>query len=181
MAGMSGTALVRVAPPLGLLGVLAVAMALTLSLLHAPEAVRTQARELAPTRHAASAPRVEVGVPPDALEAARAFVSTAVVRRDLGRAWKLAAPSLRAGLSRKQWLTGAIPVVPYPADLSATLYKVLDVHGRHVLLGVVMQPAGHPELAPVVFALGLERYLAGDWRADYWAPYAAGAGFTPKD
>jgi len=50
------------------------------------------------------------------------FVRTAVRRQDLGASWPLVHPALKQGLSRKQWLTGAIPVVasvagnPVPID-----------------------------------------------------------------
>jgi hypothetical protein len=43
------------------------------------------------------------------------FVRTAVKREDLAASWKLVHPGLKQGLTRRQWLTGAIPVVPFPA------------------------------------------------------------------
>src|SRR5437870_4017395 len=44
------------------------------------------------------------------------FIQTAVARNHLAEAWKLTAPSLKAGVSYAQWLKGDIPVVPYPVD-----------------------------------------------------------------
>jgi hypothetical protein len=43
------------------------------------------------------------------------FVRTAVNRKDLAASWPLVHPGLKQGLTREQWLTGAIPVVPFPA------------------------------------------------------------------
>src|SRR5438067_11978535 len=43
------------------------------------------------------------------------FIRTAVARQHVARSWPLAAPSLRAGVTRKEWNRGDLPVVPYPA------------------------------------------------------------------
>ena len=51
-----------------------------------------------------------------ALETARDFLRTAVLRRHVERSWPLTSPKLRQGLSRRQWATGNIPVIPYPAS-----------------------------------------------------------------
>src|SRR2546430_6038386 len=45
----------------------------------------------------------------------RGFIRSAVARHDVAASWDLAGPSLRSGVTRRQWATGAIPVVPYPA------------------------------------------------------------------
>ena len=45
----------------------------------------------------------------------RRFILTAVNRQDVGSSWDVSAPSLREGFSRKQWESGDLPVVPYPA------------------------------------------------------------------
>ena len=41
------------------------------------------------------------------------FAATAVARRDLARAYDLAGPSLRAGLTREEWASGDIQVYPF--------------------------------------------------------------------
>jgi hypothetical protein len=43
------------------------------------------------------------------------FIRYAVAREDPAKAWDVAGPDLRSGLTRKKWDTGAIPVVNYPA------------------------------------------------------------------
>ena len=65
--------------------------------------------------------RVEAS--PEAAEAAigetDAFVRTAVRRHNLEASWPLIHPNLKQGLSKKEWLTGDIPVVPFPAKGSS--------------------------------------------------------------
>ena len=46
---------------------------------------------------------------------ARQFIKTAVERRDLNAAYTIVHPDLKGTLTRKQWDTGNIPVVSYPA------------------------------------------------------------------
>ena len=43
------------------------------------------------------------------------FIRYAVAREDPSKAWDVAGPALRQGLTRKQWDRGSIPVVNYPA------------------------------------------------------------------
>jgi hypothetical protein len=49
----------------------------------------------------------------------RAFVRSAIVRRDLARSWPLATAHMKIGTSRADWLHGNLPVVPYPANAFA--------------------------------------------------------------
>ena len=45
----------------------------------------------------------------------REFILTAVNRQNVGSSWEISAPSLREGFTKKQWSSGNLPVVPYPA------------------------------------------------------------------
>lgn len=49
-----------------------------------------------------------------ALAVASKFIDYAVVGKNLDRLWDLVAPELRAGITRKQWDSGELPVVPFP-------------------------------------------------------------------
>ena len=55
-------------------------------------------------------------VPAEARQAAGEFILAAAGREDLEQAWELAHPDLKAqcGCSKKEWLTGNIPVQYYP-------------------------------------------------------------------
>src|SRR5512143_3141110 len=70
----------------------------------------------APPAPKASSNPAQVYVPPKTVklsaeqrQVAGRFILTAVARKNLAEAWSLASPELKAGISRKQWLTGAIP------------------------------------------------------------------------
>jgi hypothetical protein len=43
------------------------------------------------------------------------FVPAAIGRRHPLRAWPVSSPRLRAGVTRREWAHGGVPVVPYPA------------------------------------------------------------------
>jgi len=55
-----------------------------------------------------------VPLPPEARQVVVQFIKTAVMRQNLAEAWTISGPQIRQDLSRQQWLTGNIPVVPYP-------------------------------------------------------------------
>ena len=53
---------------------------------------------------------------PDVRRVAARFLETAVGRTQLADAWDLATPELRSGVSRAEWMTGALPVPPFPVQ-----------------------------------------------------------------
>ena len=55
-----------------------------------------------------------VPLDPKARAVAQEFVATAVARKHLAEAWRLAGPELKSHLTLAKWLTGTIPVSPYP-------------------------------------------------------------------
>src|SRR5262245_19594486 len=55
-------------------------------------------------------------LPKEARKVAGEFILTAVNRKNLARSWDITHPTLREGLTKKEWLTGNIPVVPYPVS-----------------------------------------------------------------
>ena len=100
------------------------------------------------------------------------FVKTAVARRDVSRSWDLAAPSLKAGFTRKQWDRGDMPVVPYPAanrglgTWSFVEYSYKDTVGLEVFL--FPQPkSGYSAMTADV---ELVKAKDGRWQVDYWMP-----------
>jgi len=57
---------------------------------------------------------------------ARRFIQTAVERKNLDAAYSFTHPDLRGNLTRKQWDTGNIPVINYPARNAETASFVVD-------------------------------------------------------
>jgi hypothetical protein len=118
-----------------------------------------------------AAPATERSVPldPQARVVAREFVDTAVARKDLARAWTLAAPGLKQGLTLAQWKTGAIPVQPYPVTKAAARYTVQSSHTGTATLRVTFLPPPASSTPAGDFALTLQR-IRGRWLVSSWTP-----------
>jgi hypothetical protein len=120
----------------------------------------------------------------------REFEASAVSRRDVGRSWDLASPSLKEGFTRTQWSRGDLPVVPYPAadkglgSWSYVQYSYTDTVGLEVFLFPKPGSGWSAMTADVELVKGSD----GRWRVSYWMPkkfhgppaVAAGAKAKPK-
>lgn len=101
----------------------------------------------------------------------RQFILTAVDRQNVGTSWNISAPSLREGFSRKQWNSGDLPVVPYPAldrglGQGYVEYSYTDSVGMEVYL-FPKPGSGYSQLtADVELVKGED----GKWLVDYWMP-----------
>lgn len=99
------------------------------------------------------------------------FVRVAVLRRDPARSWELAAPDLRVGSSRADWLRGDLPVFPYPADPERTAWDLDYADESEVALNVTLVPRQGQREPPEVFGVSLQpvgrganrRWLVGAW------------------
>jgi hypothetical protein len=57
-----------------------------------------------------------IKVPAELKSIAKQFINTAVARKDLNAAYDIVGPSIKQGMSRSEWNTGNIAVVPFPMD-----------------------------------------------------------------
>jgi hypothetical protein len=116
----------------------------------------------------------ETPVPPDpaAKAVARKFIETAVLRKDLDWAYDHANADLKGRMTRAEWDTGVIPVVPYPAENAATTAFVMDYSYRTEALYEVELVAGPGTgIRPMLFYIGLKREggkPTGRWLVSYW-------------
>ena len=117
-----------------------------------------------------------VPLPPEARQIAVKFIRTAVVRKNLRQAWAISGPGIRQDLTLKEWMTGNIPVVPYPESaVNASPVKVDWSYPNDVSLEVVMEPKPGSRAEPQTFFIGLKKFGSGanaKWLVNYWAPYA---------
>ena len=109
---------------------------------------------------------------------ARQFVKTAVGRSDLAAAWKIAGPNIRGGLTYKEWLTGNIPVIPYPVgSLAQARFKVDYSHVNEALIEVALLPKAGAKIKGQVFYLNLKRIPGPGgkrhWVVDSWVPHSS--------
>ena len=102
------------------------------------------------------------------------FIATAVFRRRLAHSYDLVCPDFRQGLSRSDWRTGNIPVVPYPRDAVALMKWKLDYSYKdRVGLQVYLQPKPTSKVGGLAFNVELHRVGPPQhrrWLVDYWTP-----------
>jgi len=100
------------------------------------------------------------------------FIQYAVAREDPSKAWDVAGPALRQGLTRKQWDTGAIPVVNYPAahkglgNWSYVKYSYSNTVG----LEVFVFPKPGSGYSAMTADAEVVKDNAGRWSVNYWMP-----------
>jgi hypothetical protein len=118
-------------------------------------------------------------VPSAARKAAGEFILAAAGREDLDNAWALAHPTMKrdCGCTKKEWLTGNIPVVYYPTDnLKGASFAVDESTKRRVVMQVALVPSKGADVEPQAFYIGLKAVGDGPqqrWLVDYWAPISA--------
>jgi hypothetical protein len=133
-----------------------------------------------------------VKAPPskDALKVAREFLETAVLRKNLDRAYDITGPALRGNMTRAEWNKGNIAVAPYPARNTKTAAFTVDWSYRtQIMLEVdlVAKKGSGSNIRPhLPYFLGLERKgdkPNGAWQVNTWIsawhppiPMAGGGG-----
>jgi hypothetical protein len=99
------------------------------------------------------------------------FISTAVARHHPERSWPIVHPLLREGLTKRQWSTGNIPVVPYPAA-GIDLLRLESAVGQKALVEVFLEPPRGSRLVRKTFQIELRRLPHGPhrWLVSSWVP-----------
>jgi hypothetical protein len=117
-----------------------------------------------------------VPLAPEARQVVVEFIKTAVMRKNLAHAWKISGPQIRQNMTLRQWLTGTIPVVPYPnAAVDRSPVKITWSHPGEAGLEVVLSPKAGSKEKPQLFFVNVIKRGTGataKWLVDYWAPYA---------
>jgi hypothetical protein len=112
------------------------------------------------------------------------FIETAVYRRHVGDSFALTTGGLRQGLSRSQWASGAIPVVPYPASaVQSVRWRVDYSYAHEVGLKVAFYPKPGSGVDRQVFDIALRKEgtaASSPWLVSYWAP-SGGAQLAAAD
>jgi hypothetical protein len=142
-----------------------------------PQLVAPNPKAVAYTRRE----QAEVGV------VAAKFVASAVLRNHPELSYDLTDRAFHQGLTRAQWQTGNIPVVPYPRKaLDVVKWKLDYSYKDRVGLKVSFQPKRTATVGAMVFNIELHRAGAPGhrhWLVGYWTPAglasAAPAGHGP--
>ena len=118
-------------------------------------------------------PQKQVQVESSAKRVAAEFILTAVSRKKLAKSYDYVHPELRQGMTRKQWSTGNIPVVYYPASvLDKTAFKVDESYPDELYMEVALLPKVGSGWKPQIFYIGLKKVggAKGHWAVSYWVP-----------
>lgn len=108
---------------------------------------------------------------------ARDFIATAVARRNLRHAYTIVGPELKQGQTMKQWLTGNIAVVPYPATaIDVAPFRVDYAYPRQALIEVMLLPKATAKIRATDFYLGAKKVGSGakaHWVVTSWVPHVS--------
>jgi len=110
-----------------------------------------------------------VALDPKARAVAQEFVATAVARKHLAEAWKLAGPELKTHMTLAKWLTGTIPVTPYPVGKALAKYTVESSNPDDAELRVTFVPPVASKTPSGDFLITLHRN-GGTWLVTSWVP-----------
>ena len=115
-------------------------------------------------------------VSPEALKTAREFIATAVLRQNVDKAWPIVHVDLKGRMTRKDWDTGNIPVIDYPANNAQTAKFVIDYSYQTSMLAEIdlVAKAGSTVRPHLDFYIGLKRAHnkpTGKWLVSYWEPH----------
>jgi len=115
----------------------------------------------------AAKPPKTVKLDPEAQRVATKFVKTAVARKNLDVAYRLAGPHVREGMTLKQFLTGNIAVVPYKITKKTSASMKIDKsYATSAQLELYLVTPGHPGRDFFVDMVKKN----GKWYVDGWVP-----------
>lgn len=141
----------------------------------------------APPEIARSGGRASVYVAPEKMRLSKAerteivsvaqlFVDAAVGRDHPERAYDIVGPFIKGGLTRNDWKTGNIPVVPFHSD--AARWSIEYSNAESVGLRVLLLANEGASIGAAEFALRVVGVGAGDkrhWIIDGWTPRGGGS------
>lgn len=115
-----------------------------------------------------------IKVPAEVKTIAKEFINTAVARKDLNAAYDIVGPQIKQGMSRAEWNTGNIAVIPFPMDsLDYAPFKVDYAHENDILMEIALLAKPKSGVKSQIFFINLKKVGKGDkarWLVDNWVP-----------
>jgi len=110
-----------------------------------------------------------IKLPQKAVDAARTFIHTAVIRKNLDEGWRISTAKVHGGLTHAQWMSGSIPVSPFPRNAYGdTRYKVEWSRSKNVMLLALITP-DKPGVKAGEFFIQMVPH-GKTWLVDYFGP-----------
>jgi hypothetical protein len=113
-------------------------------------------------------------VPAEVKTLAKQFINTAVARKNLNAAYDIVGPQIKQGMSRAEWNTGNIAVVPFPMDsLDYAPFKVDYAYERDILMEIALLAKPKSGVKSQIFFIDLKKFGKGAnarWLVDNWVP-----------
>ena len=130
----------------------------------------------APVKDVSKVPK-SVKLDPAVKTLARDFIETAVARKNLAHAYTLVGQDIKQGQTLKQWMTGNIAVVPYPADaIDVAPFRIDYAYPREALIEVMLLPKAKAKIRATDFYLGVKKIGTGakaHWVVTSWVPHVS--------
>jgi len=142
-----------------------------------------------PEPKAASGPPIKAQAPPKnipfpnaAWRVATQFILTAVARKNLQKAYALTDPSLRSGVTTKEWRNGSLPVVASTVgQILKTNWKNTNyAHPRDAQINVIIIPTNAKAWNAQVGLTKVGHGANAHWLVNYFQPLAGIPVPTPK-
>lgn len=123
-----------------------------------------------------------IKMPAEAWNVASQFLNTALPRKHLAAAYKLADASMLGGLSLGEWKTGNIPVSYFPtAKIIRYNWKNTNYrHPREIAQNVILVPGKSSGAFRPMPSLIILKKIGGQWKVDYFGPVNGPPVPTPK-
>jgi hypothetical protein len=100
------------------------------------------------------------------------FVRYGVERQGPAKAYSLASPMMRSGVTHAEWLSGSLPVPPFQSKgTSFHGYSVMAVDGNQAYLSMVLQPRHPRTQGAIAYNIRVTKHH-GRWLVDWFTPSA---------
>jgi hypothetical protein len=101
-----------------------------------------------------------------------AFVRYGVERQAPAKAYALASPMMKSGVTHHQWLAGTLPVPPYQSKgTNFHRYSVMGVAPNQAYLSLILQPRHPRSQGAIAYNIRVTR-RQGHWLVDWFTPTA---------
>jgi hypothetical protein len=106
------------------------------------------------------------------------LINNAVKRHDIGKSYEIVTPTLKAGMTRREWSRGSIPIYPYPARASNfhNAWTVKYTTPGEIAVELVLHPRRGSKLGAIEFDVYLQPHH-DKWLVDELMPVAT---FAPE-